>query len=111
MESINRHLELNPEEARAFNLGAIILARSGEVERAKQWNERAMSLAPDDDAILYNASCVFAVLGEEDQALAGLQRAIEAGLAGGDWVSHDPDWERLRDHPRFQALVQRLQRS
>src|SRR5436190_7691876 len=111
MESINRHLELNPEEARAFNLGAIILARSGEVERAKQWNERAMSLAPDDDAILYNASCVFAVLGEEDQALAGLQRAIEAGLAGGDWVSHDPDWERLRNHPRFQTLVQRLRRS
>jgi len=81
------------------------------VERAKQWNQRAMSLAPDDDAILYNASCVFAVLGEEDKALAGLQRAIEAGLAGGDWVSHDPDWERLRDDPRFQNLVQRLQRS
>lgn len=110
IESINKHLELYPEEARAFNLGAIILARLGEVERAKQWNERAMSLAPDDDAILYNASCVFAVLGEEDRALAGLQRAIEAGLAGGDWVSHDPDWERLRDHPRFQALVQRLAR-
>ena len=110
IESINKHLELYPEEARAFNLGAIILARLGEVERAKQWNERAMSLAPDDDAILYNASCVFAVLGEEDRALAGLQRAIEAGLAGGDWVSHDPDWERMRDHPRFQALVQRLAR-
>ncbi len=111
IESINRHLELHADEARALSLGAIILARLGEVERAKQWNERAMSLAPDDDAILYNASCVFAVLGEEDQALAGLQRAIEAGLAGGDWISHDPDWERLRDHPRFQALVQRLRRS
>ena len=111
MESINRHLELNPEEARAFNLGAIILARIGEVERAKQWNERAMSLAPDDDAILYNASCVFAVLGEEDRALAGLQRAIEAGLTGGDWVSYDPDWKQLHNHPRFQALVQRLRRS
>jgi len=108
IEAINKHLELNADEARAFNLGAIILARLGEIERAKQWNERAMSLAPDDDAILYNASCVFAVLGEEDRALAGLQRAIDAGLAGGDWVSHDPDWEQLRDHPRFQALVQRL---
>jgi adenylate cyclase len=111
IESINKHLDLNAEEARAFSLGAIILARLGEVDRAKQWNERAMSLAPDDDAVLYNASCVFAVLGEEDQALTGLQRAIEAGLAGGDWVSHDPDWERLRDHPRFQTLVQRLRRS
>src|SRR6266513_786108 len=111
IDSINKHLELNPNEARAFNLGAIVLARLGEVERAREWNNRAISLAPDDDAILYNASCVFAVLGEEDQALAGLQRAIEAGLAGGDWVSHDPDWERLRDNPRFQTLVQRLQRS
>ena len=111
IDSINKHLELNPNEARAFNLGAIVLARLGEVERAREWNNRAISLAPDDDAILYNASCVFAVLGEEDQALAGLQRAIEAGLAGGDWVLHDPDWERLRDHPRFQALVQRLRRS
>ena len=111
IESINKHLELNTDEARAFNLGAIVLARLGEVERAREWNNRAISLAPDDDAILYNASCVFAVLGEEDQALAGLQRAIEAGLAGGDWVLHDPDWERLRDHPRFQALVQRLRRS
>ena len=111
LESIKKYLELNPDEARAYSLGAGVLARLGEVERAKQWNERAMSLAPDDDAILYNASCVFAVLGEEDQALAGLQRAIEAGLAGGDWVSHDPDWERLRNHPRFQTLVQRLRRS
>jgi len=111
IESITKHLELNPEEARALNLGAIILARLGEVERAKQWNERAMSLAPNDDAILYNASCVFAVLGEEDRALAGLQRAIEAGLAGGDWVAHDPDWERFREHPRFQTLVQRLRRA
>src|SRR5205809_1544722 len=111
LESITKYVELNPDEARAYSLGAGVLARLGEVERAKQWNERAMSLAPDDDAILYNASCVFAVLGEEDQALAGLQRAIEAGLAGGDWVSHDPDWERLRDNPRFQTLVQRLQRS
>ena len=110
-DSINKHLELNPNEARAFNLGAIVLARLGEVERAREWNNRAISLAPDDDAILYNASCVFAVLGEEDQAFAGLQRAIEAGLAGGDWVLHDPDWERLRDHPRFQTLMQRLRRS
>jgi hypothetical protein len=37
-----------------------------------------------------------------------LERAIAAGLAGGDWVRHDPDWERLRDDSRFQALVERL---
>ncbi len=69
-----------------------------------------MSLASDDDAILYNAGCALAVVGEEEQALDALQRAIGAGLAGGDWIPQDPDWERLRDHPRFQALVERLAR-
>jgi adenylate cyclase len=67
-----------------------------------------MTLAPDDDAILYNAACAFAVVGDEQSARDALERAIDAGLAGGDWVAHDPDWEHLRDHPRFKDLVRRF---
>jgi hypothetical protein len=26
----------------------------------------------------------------------------------GDWIKHDADFDSLRDHPRFQALVKRL---
>jgi hypothetical protein len=33
---------------------------------------------------------------------------IEAGVAVGDWIKHDPDFESLRDHPRFQAIVKRI---
>jgi hypothetical protein len=61
-------------------------------------------------ANLYNAGGALAVVGEEELALDALQRAIGAGLAGGDWIPQDPNWERLRDHPRFQALVERLAR-
>jgi len=105
---MRKHLELNPDDARAYVLGAGTLARLGESEQARQWCERAISLASDDDAILYNAACALALLGEEERALDVLQRAIEAGLAGGDWLTRDPDWERLRDHPRFQTLAKRL---
>jgi adenylate cyclase len=111
LERVTKYLDLNPDEARAYVLGAGALARLGNAERARQWTERAMSLAPDDDAILYNAGCALALLGEEERALDALERAIDAGLAGGDWVPRDPDWERLRAHPRFQALVERLVRS
>src|SRR5215510_5755404 len=111
LEAGRKHLALQPDDARAYVLGAGAFARLGEAECAKQWAERAMSLAPDDDAILYNAGCALAVVGEEDRALNALQRAIGAGLAGGDWIPQDPDWERLRDHPRFQTLVQQLRRS
>jgi adenylate cyclase len=111
LNSSRKYLALHPHDARAYVLGAGALARLGETERAKEWAERAMSLAPDDDAILYNAGCALAVVGEQEQALDALQRAIDAGLSGGDWIPKDPDWERLRNHPRFQGLMQRLGRS
>ncbi len=109
--SVTRHLDLNPDDARAYSLGAGVLGRLGDVERAKQWSEQALSLASDDDAVIYNAACALAVLGESDRALDALELAIDAGLTGGDWVPRDPDWERLRNHPRFQALAKRLSRS
>jgi Predicted integral membrane protein len=108
LESSHKHLAVNPHDARAYVLGAGACARLGETQRAKEWAERAMSLAPDDDAILYNAGCALAVVGEDERALDALQRAIGAGLAGGDWIPQDPDWARLRDHPRFQTLMQQL---
>ncbi len=108
LDAIDKSLELNLDDARAYSLGAGTLARLGEIERAKEWDERAMSLAPDDDAILYNVASHLALFGEKEKALDALQRAIEAGLAGGDWIKHDPDWQRLRGHPRFEAILNRI---
>jgi adenylate cyclase len=108
VESIEKHLELNPDEARAYSLGASVLIRLGETERSKQWTRQAMALAPNDPLVLYNAACNWALLGERDHALDGLERAIEAGVAVADWIKHDPDFESVRDHPRFQAIVKRI---
>jgi adenylate cyclase len=110
LEFTTKYLDLQPDDARSYVLGAGALARLRETERAKEWADRAISLAPDDDAILYNAGCAFAVVGDKERALDALERAIGAGLEGGDWIPQDPDWEWLRDHPRFQALVRRLAR-
>jgi tetratricopeptide (TPR) repeat protein len=82
LASVTRHLDLNPDDARAYSLGAGVLGRLGDVERAKQWSEQALSLASDDDAVIYNAACALAVLGETDRALDALELAIDAGLTG-----------------------------
>jgi len=111
LKRVTKYIDLNPDEARPYILAAGALARLGQRERAKQWIDRAQSLAPDDDAILYNAGCALAILGEQDKALDALERAIDAGLVGGDWVPQDPDWESLRDQTRFKELVARLAAS
>jgi adenylate cyclase len=83
LEFTTKYLDLQPDDARSYVLGAGALARLRETERAKEWADRAMSLAPDDDAILYNAGCAFAVVGDKQRALDALERAIGAGLEGG----------------------------
>jgi adenylate cyclase len=108
VESVEKYLELNPDEARPYSLGATAVLRLGDKERSKRWCEQAMQLAPNDPLVLYNAACNLAMLGEGERALDGLERAIEAGVAVGDWIQHDPDFESLRDHPRFQAIVKRI---
>ena len=108
IDSAQNHLELNPGDSRAYSLGAGSLARLGDKERAKQWTEQAMALAPEDPVMLYNAACQMAVLGESERALDVLERSIEAGVAVGEWIKNDPDFEDLRDHPRFQSIVKRI---
>jgi adenylate cyclase len=108
IEWIEKHLELNPDEARPYSLGASVLIRLGKAECSKQWTQQAMTLAPNDPLVLYNAACNWALLGESDRALDGLERALEAGVAVSDWIQHDPDFDSLRSHPRFQAIVRRI---
>ena len=108
VESVEKYLELNPDEARPYSLGAPVVARLGDKQRSKRWCEQAMQLAPNDPLVLYNAACVLAMLGEDERALDGLERAIEAGVAVGDWIKHDPDFASLRGHPRFQAIAKRI---
>lgn len=115
IEAIEKNLEHNPDDARAYSLGAGSLAFLGEVERSKRWAEQATKLAPDDPVILYNSACHLAVLGEDEEALDALERALEARgtrrarmVGMWDWISRDPDWQRLGDHPRFQALMERI---
>jgi len=108
LDLINKYLEINPNEARAYSLGASPLARLGKRGDSKRWSDQAIALAPNDPVILYNAACNLAQLDEPDAALDTLERSIEAGVAVTDWIKHDPDFENVRDHPRFQAIVKRI---
>ncbi len=98
-------IELNPDDARAYNLAAALLASLGETDRALDYARRAAALDPDDPMTLYNVSCTYAVLGKGEEALNCLESALDKGYGHKDWIEHDPDFDSLRDHPRYKAIL------
>ena len=101
-------LVLNPVDGRALSLGSVHLLVDGQPARAIEWSQRALELYPDDMSTLINGACLRARLGQKQEALALLERVFARGWGKRDWVEHDPDYDSLRDDPRFQRLLARL---
>lgn len=107
-ERIQRHLALNPDDARALYLGANRLISLDENDRGIEWLERAMKIDPEDAVTRYNVACTYANLEMTDRAFDALEAAIELGWAHREWLANDGDWADHREHPRYLRIMERL---
>jgi serine/threonine protein kinase/tetratricopeptide (TPR) repeat protein len=105
---IDERLELNPDDARACQLGATVAANLGEREKATEYARRALTINPDDPLLLYNISCMYALLGNPNEALSCLEKAVDKGYGQKDWVEHDSDLDSLRELPRFKTILEAM---
>jgi adenylate cyclase len=100
-------LALDPSNGAVMAYSAYALATLNEAERAKELMNRALLIEPDDWSMRYNFACVLLIhLDEPVAALDVLEPVLENVAAS--FLSHikvDPDFTRLRDNPRFQAMI------
>ena len=106
---VEKHLQWNPDDARAYHLGAGSLVVSGDIDRAKRWLHRAIEMAPDDPVVMYNVACNLATLDEPDKALDYLEKAVDVGLVSAAWMHNDEDLASLRGFPRFAELIKKIE--
>jgi non-specific serine/threonine protein kinase len=107
LEIARKHLEANPEDARAMYLSAGALLDLGQGDESRALLARALQMAPADPSVLYNAACIYARSGERERAFETLAACLTGGWGNHDWIAHDPDFDPIRDDPRFQALLAR----
>jgi len=108
VRAIRQRLELNPDDQRALSLGCGALVSLGEVEQGIAMARKLLELAPNDPGAMYNTSSTFAHAGLHDEALDLLERRAKMGGLYREWVQQDSDFDGLRDHPRFQKLLERM---
>ena len=91
---------------------AFVAYESGEFREAAGLFETAAAAATGISVAndLYNAGCCLARAGDVDEALAMLERAIEAGYANADNLASDSDLAALREDPRLAELQDRVAR-
>ncbi len=105
-----RHLELNPDDYSARIVVASALIELGEREdEAMEWASAVLESGTQDSLALYNLTCFYSKAGEVEKALDSLDRSVGAGYRDADWVRQDSDLNNIRDDPRFDTLVKRME--
>jgi len=108
VERIENHLEMHPDDVRALYLGAQNLCRLGQHDRGLEWAQRALSIDPEDSAVCYNLSCIYAILGQTEESVACLEKSIACGFGDKKIIRNDPYLNPIRTHPRYIALWNKL---
>jgi adenylate cyclase len=107
LERAERAIREDRSNGAALAYGAVALGELGEAERAKEWVRRALVVDPDNLIMRFNLACLStASLDDNDAALELIAPFMErCGTLQVTHVQNDPDLDKLRDDPRFQAMI------
>jgi hypothetical protein len=84
---------------------------AGDDRRAAALVEEYLTAASNDADMLYQAACIYSRLGEREQAVTYLVRAVRAGVGDLSRIARDPDLAAIKDHPAFVELLARADRT
>jgi adenylate cyclase len=108
LQVVEKHVQMYPDDSRALLFGATQHLQAGNRGKCLEWVARALAITPDEPITFYNAACNYSLAGEVENAISCLEKAITSGMAQRDWIEHDSDLDPVRQHPRFQALLSRM---
>jgi TolB-like protein/Flp pilus assembly protein TadD/DNA-binding winged helix-turn-helix (wHTH) protein len=104
IELARRSLEVNAQDALTWMQLAFYSSRAGDGEHARQYAARARALGPDDIYVHYYAALIALEQHDAAGALAALDQALRGGFPA-QMLRAAPDFNSLRDDPRFRQLL------
>jgi serine/threonine-protein kinase len=101
---VREGLLVNPKSYRLLGDLSTYEAKSSHIKQAIRDLQKALSLAPKDYQLMFNAAIVYHLAGQEPRALDYLRRAVEGGYPAQS-IRIDPEWTSMKVNPEFQKII------
>jgi len=107
IKNVEDALSRDPDNGTALAFGALGSAALGQLERARQWMDRALLLDPDNLFMRYNLSMGLLVFFKDKEAAMAMIGSVlpKAGPSVIQLAASDPNLDPLRDDARFQEML------
>lgn len=107
MEGIVRRA---PKYVEALQLLGDHYTQRGSYDYSLKVDQRLSRLEPRNPLVFYNLACSYSRTGEFDSATSALEKALSLGYRDFKWLARDPDLRRLRKHPSFRNIEDKIRK-
>ena len=108
VERLQRAREASRGASETISMAGYAWALAGDHTRARGALDELTALANERYIPPLNVAMVHNGLGDDDEAIAWLERAYEERDVRLVYVCVDPKWDRLREDPRFSLILERM---
>ena len=105
IEPLTAAKEADPENIHVLLTLGWCYKRVDRIDAAIQALEDALAVKPDEAIILYNLACYWSLANNVPLALFYLSRAFDLDPDYRDMVAEETDFDPMRDHPEFVAIM------
>jgi tetratricopeptide (TPR) repeat protein len=111
-------IKKSPDDPRLHSSLGITLASLGEKEQAIQEGKRATQILPVSKDAVYGTpyvvdlALIYTIIGDYEAALDQIEYLLSIpGYMSPGWLSLDPRWDRLKNLPRYQQIMQEYKKN
>src|SRR5262249_17976951 len=108
IDHLQRAIDRGQQSPQVRGMLGYALAAAGQKVEAQKVLDELKALASDHFGLAYLIACIYAALGDKDQAFKWLGKACDAREFRVIWIKIDPMMDKLRTDPRFDGVLQRM---
>jgi len=98
----------DPRYVEALQLLGDNYTKRGRYSEGLNVDERLAELEPENPLVFYNLACSYSLTDQCDRAADAIERALSLGYRDFNWLVKDPELKKLRAHPRYKAIREKV---